>query len=81
MTNTFRSRPRPYAGCRVAGAILLSVAAVSAVGTGGGVVAAQAPNLCTLLTHDEVQALASDTITVDTGVANAFDAFGDGTCR
>jgi hypothetical protein len=76
------SRYLHRAGCRVTFALTLGLA-IAAVGVsvpGRGVVAAQAPTPCALLTIEEIEALAPME-QVSEGVASTFDALDSSTCR
>jgi hypothetical protein len=81
MMNLSRLPRRPQAGSGFANACFLGLALFTiGVSSPSGVVSAQAPNPCALLTSDEIESFAADASAGD-GVASALASFEYGTCR
>ena len=84
MLNMTRLRRRPRGGYGFASAFILALAmvatGVSGFGRVDGMVSAQAPNPCALLTSDEIQPLAANG-SVGEGVSSSLPSFNYATCR
>ena len=79
--NLSRLPRRPRAGCGFANAWVLGLALFTiGVSSPSGIVSAQAPNPCALLTSDEVESFAANAGVGD-GVASSLTSFEYATCR